>query len=321
MKKIILKALLFFAILFAVLKSLDVFISTGLKKSQSFFFVDWNSIYSGKINADIIVNGNSKAWHHVSPKILDSICNMSSYNLGIDGYDFIMQKAKYDVYLNHNTSPKVVIHIIGINTLVMRDDLFQKEQFAPYLTDTIIKNATSKYKGYSFFDYHVPLLRYAGQYKLIPNSVISLLGFSDTQKYKNKYKGYEAYNKSWDGTFDTFIAANPNGKSFDINSNSLKLFKNYLETEKQNNTKIFLVYSPTYFESHSYVLNRNEIIKTFQDIAYNTNISFLDYSNLELTKDKSYFYNSQHLNKKGAELFSKILATDLVEVLSNPKSK
>lgn len=101
MKKIILKALLFFAILFAVLKSLDVFISTGLKKSQSFFFVDWNTIYSGHINADIIVNGNSKAWHHVSPKILDSICNMSSYNLGIDGYDFLALKYEYFINYNH----------------------------------------------------------------------------------------------------------------------------------------------------------------------------------------------------------------------------
>ncbi len=42
---------------------------------------------------------------------------------------------------------------------------------------------------------------------------------------------------------------------------------------------------------------------------------FLDYSDSEFSRDRSLFYNSQHLNLSGAEQFSEALAMDLARVL------
>ncbi|WP_158849963.1 hypothetical protein [Algibacter sp. L1A34] len=230
-----------------------------------------------------------------------------------------MQKAKYDLYLKHNSHPNIIIQVVGINTLKMRDDLFQKEQFIPYLSDTIIKNATLKYDGLDFFDYNLPLLRYKTNSHLLADSFVSLIEFGNLFKDKYKYKGYEAYDKVWDTSFDVFKKSYPNGRKYKINKESLKLFDNYLREEKQKGTFLVIVFSPTYIESQKYVNNRTELIDTYKKFSKKYDIPFFDYSSNALTTDKINFYNSQHLNKKGAELFSIILCADLNKILNKQK--
>jgi hypothetical protein len=40
---------------------------------------------------------------------------------------------------------------------------------------------------------------------------------------------------------------------------------------------------------------------------------FLDYSSDTICNNKKLFYNSQHLNSKGSEIFTKKLAKDLLK--------
>lgn len=58
----------------------------------------------------------------------------------------------------------------------------------------------------------------------------------------------------------------------------------------------------------------------FEEIAQKNDIPLLDYTFDELSYDTTYFYNTMHLNKKGADLFSKKVAHDIdsLGVLSRP---
>jgi lysophospholipase L1-like esterase len=49
----------------------------------------------------------------------------------------------------------------------------------------------------------------------------------------------------------------------------------------------------------------------YRKYADDYQIPFFDYSNDSLCLNKELFYNTTHLNKKGADLFSKKLASDL----------
>ncbi len=307
------KRTLFFGVLLLILSlSLDILITNGLKKSQTFHFVDWNNIYNSKINSDIIISGNSKAWHHISPKILDSILDAKSYNLGIDGYDFVMQNAKANVYLNHNKKPRLLIQVVGNSTLNLRKDLYQSIQFKPYLNDSVISKATKKYNGFSKLDYHIPLYRYRGENSILVNSVLNIVGLGHLQKDKNKYKGFEAYDRTWDNSFQQFVKKYPKGKTFNVSEYHKNIFENFIKEQKQNNIEIVLVYSPTFYKSQQYINNR--IVSFFKNVAKKYDAKFLDYSNYKFAKNKKYFYNSQHLNKAGAELFSKLLAEDIKHI-------
>ena len=74
---------------------------------------------------------------------------------------------------------------------------------------------------------------------------------------------------------------------------------------------MYLVYSPEYIEAQGLYRNRKEIFKMFKEIANNYDVEFMDYSQDPICYDKSFFYNSQHLNAKGAELFSKKIAVEM----------
>ena len=85
------KILIFSIPILFIILILDFIITLGLKKSESDDFREWNDLYQSKINADLIINGSSRAWVHISPQILDTSFSIDSYNLGIDGHNFYLQ--------------------------------------------------------------------------------------------------------------------------------------------------------------------------------------------------------------------------------------
>jgi len=94
-----------------------------------------------------------------------------------------------------------------------------------------------------------------------------------------------------------------------------KEFVDYLRFCHGNGIQVFLVYSPEYIEVQRMTLNRQEIMVRFQQIANETGSVFLDYSNSQISLDRSQFYNSEHLNKTGSENFSRLVARDIHEML------
>ena len=63
-------------ILFSAL--IDYSITTGLRKTEKREYKDWNKLLNGEINSDLLIQGSSRAWVHVSPKIIDSVLNTNS---------------------------------------------------------------------------------------------------------------------------------------------------------------------------------------------------------------------------------------------------
>jgi hypothetical protein len=312
MKNFITNIIYFNLIIISIFYILDYTISKGLRKSHSFTYNNLTKIFNGEINAGIIINGSSKALVQVSPQIIDSDLQIYSYNLGMDGTEFIPQKLQYDLYLKYNKKPKIVIQIVSNSTLTKKHELFGYMQFAPYLEYEEVKELTKTYKSFSFFDYYIPLIRYYGNRSKIRNGLLNCVGL-DLNK-DTKYKGYLEQNRNWDNSFDNFSKDNKEGVVLNMDVQSIKLFENYIDECKHNNTNIILVYPPTYYKSHIYIKNRNEIISYYTRISDKYQVPFLDYSNNKISCSTEYFYNSQHLNKKGAELFTKELCEDLKEL-------
>lgn len=310
MKRFIIKISLFSLIIVVLFGCLEEVITQGLKKSSAFTFAKWNALYEGNINADIIINGSSKALNQISPLIVDRVLGGNSYNLGISGHDFYMQNSRYAVYKKYNKTPKLLIQIISNGTLSKRPDLYRLSQFLPYIDDPIIKNTAQNYIGLTFFDYYLPFVRYFGDRESIKEGVLSYLDKSTPTIKKKIYKGYYSYDLDWDDSFDRFVKYFPDGKTIQLTDTSIQLFKQFII--QQPRKSLVLVYPPTYYVAQKYINNRSEIMALYKSIAKEHNILLLDYSQHSLTKDKKYFYNSQHLNKTGSEIFSRELAMDLL---------
>lgn len=131
MNKFLKKCLIFVLLILSTLIILDIAVSKGLRKSEDMMLAEWNDIVSGNINADIIINGSSRAWVDVSPQILENRLNLAVYNIGLDGYPFYMEDMRYELFLKYNNKPKYLIQTLDVFSLSKRIGLYEVTQFFP----------------------------------------------------------------------------------------------------------------------------------------------------------------------------------------------
>ncbi|MES2518275.1 MAG: hypothetical protein V4585_09225 [Bacteroidota bacterium] len=289
-------------------------VDAGLRKSRNEYFASWNDLYSSKINADLLIMGSSRAAFHISPKIIDSTLSLNSYNLGLSAWHFDMQYARFKMYLQHNRMPKYIIHNVDVYGFSKRADVADSEQFLPYIQDTILQKTIRGHKGeFDIYQRNIPLLKYRNQQKIAFEGIFTFLNFTNFYDTTTKYKGYRGNDFAWNKDFERFKKRYPKGAKYTFDKEVKRQFIEYLAFCKREKIKVFLVYAPEYYEVQPFYKNKYELIKLCTESAKKYDCEFLDYSKNSLCYNRKYFYNSQHLNTKGSELFS----LDLGEKLRN----
>ena len=318
MKNFILKLAIFILPILALAYPIDLFVSRTLKKSTVFAekeFSIWNDILEGRINSDIVIYGSSRAWVHISPKIIMDSLNISTYNLGIDGHNFWMQNLRHKLLLKYNKKPKLIIHSVDVFTLQKRKDFYNSEQVLPYmLFDFDFYNSLKSFEGYKAADFALPLMRYTGKTEAI-KEVFKLIFSKQNTQINHRIRGYQGREASWNNDLEK---AKKNGERYTVifDSATIEEFHKYLKSLKKEKIRIFLVYTPEQIDGQSYVVNRKAVIDTFTYFCSKYKIPFYDFSKDDLCYDKKNFYNASHLNKKGSEIFT----TNLVQnIRSNYK--
>ena len=299
------KIIVLFLVLCLSLYTFALMVDTGLKKSRNAYFASWNDLYSSKIDADLLIMGSSRAEFQVSSKILDSTLSLNAYNLGLSAWHFDMQYARFRMYLQHNCKPKYIIQNVDVYGFSKRSDVADSPQFLPYIQDTILQKTFRGHKGeFDFYQRNIPLLKYKNYQKIAFEGFFDFVGFSNLYDTTSKYKGYRGNNYVWNKDFETFKKRFPKGAKYRFDKEVKQQFNEYLAFCQRENIKVFLVYAPEYYEVQPYYKNKSELINLCYASVKKYDCHFLDYSKNPLCYDRKYFYNSQHLNKTGAELFS-----------------
>lgn len=311
MRKFTVKILFFILPLVVLILPLDYAISYFLSKSNQFpgEFEVMNDIYNSKANCEVAIYGSSRAWVHINPTIISDSLNLTAYNFGIDGHNFWLQYLRHLELLKHNEKPKKIILAVDLYSLQKRDDLYEPDQFLPYmLWNKNIEKYTNSYKGYSEYDYNIPLIRYSGKFHALKGSIKMLLMGSSNQSYRNK--GYLGMDLKWNSDFD-LAKAEMKSYKVKLEEQSIQLFESFIQECKNEKIDLILVYTPEFIEGQNFVSNRNEVIELFENLSNKYNLTFYDYSTDEICYNKNLFYNASHLNKFGSELFTKKLAAKI----------
>jgi hypothetical protein len=291
-------------------------VDTGLRQSRHEALASWNDLYNAKINADLLIMGSSRAAFHISPQILDTTLSLNSYNLGLSAWHFDMQYARFRMYLQHNRKPKYIVHNVDVYGFSKRADVVDAEQFLPYIQDTILQKTIRGHKGeFDIYQQKIPLLKYKNQQKIAFEGIFTFFNLNSLYDTTTKYKGYRGNDYTWNQDFERFKKRFPKGAKYTFSKELKQQFYEYLAFCKKENIKVFLVYAPEYYEVQTYYKNKQELITLCEESALKYGCYFLDYSKNPICYNQQYFYNSQHLNKKGAELFSGVLAKNIKNTL------
>lgn len=305
MREFCLKIIGFFLLLLFLVCLLDIIISTGLRQTEDYRFQSWTDIVDSKINADVLIMGNSRAFSHYSTGIIDSVLNVNSYNLGIGGHPFNVQYLKYKLYEKYNVKPKLIVQNIDFSTLNSSKIGHEREQLFPFVFDGLLNHYLVNF-GYNRLELTLPLYRYFGYQMVIKNGMFEYFGIKH-YNLQPSYKGYRPEQGKWDGSeLEKLSIIKPS-----MDQTTIRLFDEYLLYCKKNNIKVVFVNTPVYYKATRKLANKVKFNSLIYSFSKKYNIPYMDYTNDSLCYDTSYFTVAVHLNKKGAELFSLKLSNDL----------
>ena len=308
MKRFIIKAIAFFTILLGLAWGLDYIISKGLLEMEDYHFMSWSEMQKGDINADIVIMGNSRGFSHFEPWTIDSICNTTSYCLGLGGYSITVQDLKYHYYRLYNKKPKYIIQQVDYYTL--RNDSaphqHESEQFLPIIYDSRIHDEFLRV-GYTNLDIYCPLYRYWGYQMVIKNGLLEFLGVKHYVRDPSR-RGHHYEKGEWDGSelarMDTIHAQfNLKGKAY---------FEQYMRERAEEGIKVILVNSPTYIGANNKTTGLDKVNTYFDSIASVYNTVYWNYNEgYEMCSDTANFCVSVHMNPQATHQFSIDFANDL----------
>ena len=287
----------------------DLLLSSKLKADPHFLNGDchiWNQIINQQIDSDIYIYGSSRGRMHVNPRILMDAMDYSVYNFGIDGHKFELQNLRHQLLMSSQHKPKMIIYSLDYFTIMNDKDLYQRDQFLPYMwLNKPFRKALKKFNGFRRFDFYIPLIRYRGRTKAIKQAIFQksnhgnfveerVLGFSP--------KGITALDTT---------KLNRDRYEIDVDEENQNNFKEFVSSFAHSDVQLVLLYSPEYYLHFKQVKNRRKIINDYREIAEQYNIPFIDYSKHKFCRDHQLFFDVLHLNEKGTRIFTKDLAKKL----------
>lgn len=315
MGQFISRTVIYGVLFIALCYGLQFMADKGLRKSESNDYKNWTLILDGDIDADILVTGSSRAMRMIDPAIIDAITGVSSYNLGMEGARLKSQLTRWDAYLKSNKSPELIIQTVDLMSMGHAETVFKKQQFLPFLSEPTIYENLKEVDNRLFLDRYFPLYKYHGYISEFKEGIGLFLGRPSAYQY-TEYKGYESKDKKFNNEFQQMkdnmtgnVLLHPEGlieEGFEI------LYRMINDCEKRD-IELVLAFTPQYFGLTELQTQADYLLVEFEKLGNIPNVHFINYVHHDICKDKTYFYNAMHLNKKGADIFTEMLVNDLYD--------
>jgi hypothetical protein len=297
----------FFALLAFLALGTDALITGGLRRISTSTFGSWNEMMEGRVNAEVVITGSSRAEYHYDPRAIEAIAGHTAFNLGRNGSQTDVQLAVLRAYLAHNRKPRLVIHNLDAFTFVTTREVFEPAQYVPYLRDPGLYHDMRQLDSNFVKGRYLPLYGYVVQ-DMNFAWLLGLRQWLGSSPRQDSFSGFVPRDKEWTNEFSNFKASHPSGVDFGVEPKGIVVLEQLIRLCKDNGVPLLLVYSPEYTGMQSLENNRPKIFREFERLAAQYNVPIWDYSQWKYNGDTQYFYNSQHLNARGAALFSDDLA-------------
>lgn len=292
MKRFIIRLFIFVIIICGVDKTIGAGLSYLYNKSK----VETGTGYvMNKVNHDILVFGSSRAYRHYDTRIITDSLGLSCYNCGKSGQGFIYNYALLKVIMEKYTPDLIIYDIYPTADFAYGDNTRYITDLRPFRKEKSVMNILidvdpfEKYKTLSSMYCYNHICNEIILNYLMPNyGEKSVNGFVSTKKTFNPIKTKR--NVSQGGAVDSL---------------KLKYAEKFIQLAR--NTKVVLAISP-YWDFYDY-----EYVRMAKELADKYGVPFYDFSSREdFVHNNDYFFDSIHLNDKGAVKFTNELVKQMV---------
>lgn len=291
MKKFLKNILIFGVIFFVLDKLLLVFIFISPEKE-----VDkrLELLVNGKINKEIVILGSSRGARNIIASEIEKKTGHTAYNLAYPGSDIEFHEFITRTLLKFNKPPKVILLSVDYPTAFLPDSIlnFRLERLYPlvkynYINDELVARDEKN--------------------KIMSNLfVLSRMNKSNLDIRQKQFTALDTLyadgsmpisfqKEGEDWTASTAIKRYDSSNELEVKINC---FKKILKMCKEKNIKLIIVQPPLFDPMD------REFSERLKQLTHNE-IPFFGYNNQNpIYKNKDYYYDRTHLNRKGAMIFT-----------------
>ena len=270
---------------------------------------------------DYVVLGSSRAYNVIDINTIDLATSLNGLNLGESGAAYAEAYILLEHFLRENQTKLVVLCLDypSLNSAESFSYPFKEYAFLPqFEEDSVEPVFADLLPAYKFWMYKFvkasKYIEFNTKYPIYDN----LLAYGQEEKYELQEitKGSKLVNKNQrvEG-FKTEGVEKVDGK-VKFNESDLKYLSKIVHLCRSKNIKLLGYSAPIFtelYEARGYENINNQIAL----LAKNLKLDWADYSAIGLSSKKNYFADYSHLNKEGAEIFSKILGKGIGKKLKS----
>ena len=265
-----------------------------------------------KINSDIIILGSSRALNNYDPAVIDSVTGMSCYNLGVSGSNVLFHETMLGLVLSRKQLPELIIYNVDDYGALCKMDgiIYRKDVLYPYVDEPIIGDAICKE-----LDKNKWVSRFSGSYRHNVNFINALKYLSEGREAPD----YSTTNFDENGANILLMRAEDRIPQFGsqralkemppFEQSHVDALKRIISKCREQNVDLLLSLPPLYMPSTP------GFDKALRRIA-GSDVRIVSFAG-SLT-DANDFFNTDHLNKNGADKFSLMIANEIKTIHANP---
>jgi hypothetical protein len=311
----VMRLLAFFGLAAALAFALDLALKHGIRSVTTSELGALNQEMSGRVNSEIIISGSSRALCSYDPQVIHDVTGKTVFDIGQNATRTDFQLAFLKTYLKHNIKPRILVQNLDPHTFGLSREIAYPATYAAYLNEGEIYAAFRKVDPGVWKWKYLPLYCFAVEDDRL-TWVVGAAGLFGLNPRETLIRGYAPGNGVMSSEFEKWKQHYTDGETVDFDAGGVEVFEELLALCQEQGIPVVLVFAPVYNELNPWIRNRNRIFDQFVKTAGRFNVPFWDYSEAPLTQRKELFSDALHLNRVGAELFSRDLSERLAALIA-----
>jgi hypothetical protein len=243
---------------------------------------------------DILFIGNSHIFYQIDPRVIEAVTGLKAYNLGLEGVGMAYYSMVYHIYMQRHPLPKYF------------------PDYIPYLRDTAVSASLAPYYP-----------EYRSRLYEIYYSLKRINSRPDPSKVSNLYRIFTPAAGAAAPLTDSMRGFHPWAVRWKDRKHDIKEFhstysgpgidmlREMIQDAGHRGIKVILIAAPMYKDYRQVILDYDHVLDTARTIAAGAHIPLWDYADIPMSRDSLNYYSIEHLNARGAHIYSELLGEDI----------
>ena len=261
-----------------------------------------------------IFMGSSRMLHYVDPRIIDSVCKTTSYNLGIDGLRITEMRMLLRICIEVHKIPRMLILNVDPSSFDTKTPVWSFTDLLSYARrDTVVYDAMAGVQDVYACKWKYPFYRLQNLMSVNDGFKVDAL-YESEEKMRRQLAAVNEQDQcvvlpdGFSPCYFPYKESYFSGFNEKYQQKGFDLLRDVIALCRQKGIQIVLVTTPMYKDYRNVFLNAGYLLSRVKMAADSMGVPYYNMIDDSLFSGKENFYNFVHLNGLGAEKFSYQLA-------------